>query len=144
MLELIRLNPLDIREPRLDLASWFLGAYTPRLYEKGGEYFSPKVDVKESEGAYLVTAELPGVAKDEIKVEVENGRLTLHAEIEEKKDEDNGKYHVRERLYGSFRRVFTLPDNADAGKIEATNKDGILTITIPKAEETKPKAIEVH
>ena len=144
MLDLIKLDPFEVFERKRNPAGWLFGPSLIRLIDGEAGFFAPKVDVKEDEKAYKVVAELPGAAKDRIKVEVDGGRLTLSAEVEEEKNEEKEHYHVRERRFGSFRRVFTLPDNADAGNIEAVNKDGVLTITIPKTEEAKPKTIQVH
>lgn len=105
--------------------------------------WAPIVDITEDEKAYIIKAELPEVKKDQVKVTMENGMLTLAGERKLEKEEKGRKYHRVERSYGSFLRSFTLPDDADPEKINASHKDGVLTITVAKTEQAKPRAIEV-
>lgn len=103
--------------------------------------WSPAVDVAESDNEYLVKVELPGINKEDVKVTVQDSVLTI---LGEKKQETEAKnYHRVERSYGSFQRSFTLPSTVKADKVDATFKDGVLTIALPKAEEAKPKEIDV-
>jgi HSP20 family protein len=106
---------------------------------------APAVDVAESEKAYEITAELPGMDEKDVEVNVANGRLTIKGEKKDEKEEKKQDYYVSERRYGSFERSFGLPDAVDAGKIEAAFKNGVLKVTLPKtAEAQKPaKKIEV-
>lgn len=106
---------------------------------------APAVDVAESEKAYEITAELPGMDEKDIEVNVANGGLTIKGEKKEEKEEKQKDYYVSERRYGSFQRYFGLPDSVDASKIEASFKNGVLKVTLPKtAEAQKPaKKIEV-
>ena len=91
----------------------------------------------------MLTAEIPGMAKDDIKAEVKDHQMTITGE-KKLQDDKNGKdYHVCEICYGKFERTFTLPDNVDTQKIDAEYKDGILNLAIPKTEEAKPKEIKV-
>jgi HSP20 family protein len=103
------------------------------------------VDVRETADALLVQAELPGLGVDDVDVRVENGTLTISGEkrqeIEEGKD-DSG-YRLVERCYGRFERSFTLPLGVDAEQVKAEFANGVLTVTLPKAEEAKPRRIEV-
>jgi HSP20 family protein len=108
-----------------------------------GNFWSPAVDIREREDAYLVEVELPGLTKDDVKITMENNILTIQGEKKHEKEEKRGNYHRSERLYGSFQRSFTLPSSVKNEKIEAQYKNGILTVTLPKVEEAKPKAIEV-
>lgn len=101
----------------------------------------PVVDIEESKEAYLVKAELPGVDKEDVSVNIDNGVLTIKGE-KKSKVEDKKRHRV-ECSYGSFIRSFTLPQTVKAEKVEAEYKDGILSLTIPKSEESKPKQIEV-
>lgn len=103
----------------------------------------PTVDISESEGEYLIKAELPEVKKEDVKVTVENGVLTLQGERRQEKEEKGKKYHRVERAYGSFVRSFTLPETINEGGVKAEYKDGVLSIHLPKSERVKPKAIEV-
>jgi HSP20 family protein len=106
---------------------------------------APAVDVAENDKAYEITAELPGMNEKDIEVNVANGGLTIKGEKKEEKEEKQKGYYVSERRYGSFERYFGLPDGIDAGKIEASFKNGVLKVTLPKtAEAQKPaKKIEV-
>lgn len=103
----------------------------------------PLVDITEDGQAYLIKAELPEVKKEDVKVTVENGVLTISGERKFEKEEKGKKYHRVERAYGSFMRSFTLPEGAAGDKVSADFKEGILTVHLPKSPEAKPKAIDV-
>ena len=105
----------------------------------------PAVDVIESEKAFEITAELPGMDEKNIEVKVANGSLIIRGEKQEEKEEKKKDYYLHERHFGSFERSFELPDSVDPNKIDATFKKGVLTVTLPKkAEAQKPaKKIEV-
>ena len=103
----------------------------------------PLVDITEDDKEYLIKAELPEVKKDEVKVTVENGVLTLSGERKFEKEENNKRYHRVERAYGSFTRSFTVPDDADDSKVSAEFKDGVLTVRLAKSEKARPKSIDV-
>ena len=105
--------------------------------------WAPSVDVIEDEKEWLVKADLPEVKKEDVKVTVENGVLTLTGERKFEKEEKEKKYHRIERSYGNFLRSFTLPDTADGSKVNAEFKDGLLKVHIAKTEKAKPKATEV-
>lgn len=105
--------------------------------------WSPLVDIIETEKEYLITAELPGVRKDEVKVTVENGVLNLTGERRFEKEDKGARYHRVERFYGNFMRSFTLPDDADAAQVNAEFKNGELKVHIAKSEAARPKQIEV-
>jgi HSP20 family protein len=106
---------------------------------------APAVDVAESDKAYEITAELPGLDEKSIEVKVVDGTLTIKGEKQEEKEEKKKDYYVSERRFGSFERSFGVPDSVDESKIEASFKKGVLTVTLPKkAEAQKPaKKIEV-
>jgi len=104
----------------------------------------PSVDIYDNDDNIVVKAELPGVDKKDIVVDVKGRLLTLKGERSSENEVKEDKYHRRERAYGKFERVFTLPAEVDPDKITAGYKDGILTIDIPKPEEKKPKKIAVH
>ncbi|MCG6911224.1 MAG: Hsp20/alpha crystallin family protein [Deltaproteobacteria bacterium] len=106
--------------------------------------WNPKVDIYEEDGAIVVKAELPGVEKDNIVVDVKNGILTLKGERASDKEVKEDSYYRRERVFGSFERRFNLPENVDPEKITADYKDGVLKVGIPKPEEALPKQITVH
>ena len=106
--------------------------------------WAPTVDIEESDDSYLIRADVPGVDKKDIDVCMEQGVLSITGEKQVEKDSGKGtKHHRRERYSGSFARRFTLPNTIKADKVDATYKDGVLSLTIPKAEESKPKAIEI-
>ncbi len=116
----------DIKDGDLALSSW-----------------TPAVDISEHDGEYVVKVELPGVAKDDVKLTLESNILTIRGEKKQEKESKEENYHRIERSYGSFQRSFTLPTTVKGDKIDAVYKDGILTVSLPKAEEAKPKQIEV-
>jgi len=105
--------------------------------------WSPRVNVRELEDRFEVTADLPGMSKDEISVELENELLTIKGETKKEKKEDKGDYHICERSQGKFERTFTLPDYVKADAIEAEYKNGVLKVDIPKTEAPKPKEVQI-
>jgi len=105
--------------------------------------WSPAVDISENDDNFIVNMELPGVPKDNVKITIEANVLTVSGEKKEEHEEKKTNVHRIERSYGYFSRSFTLPANVKNDKIDALYHDGILSITLPKAEEAKPKAIEV-
>jgi HSP20 family protein len=104
----------------------------------------PAVDVSETDGEYLVKAELPGMKKEDVKVSVMDGKLTLRGERRHQKEEKTEKLHRVERAYGSFMRSFTLPADVDDSKLAAEYSDGVLRIKLPKSAASKPKAKEIE
>ncbi len=105
--------------------------------------WAPAVNISETDKAYLVKADLPDVKKENVKVTHENGVLTIEGERRQEKREQNEKFHRVESSYGRFLRRFTIPDDAEEGRIEASFKDGALNVTIPKAEAKSPKARQI-
>jgi HSP20 family protein len=103
----------------------------------------PAVDVSETDGEFQIKAEIPDVKKEDVKVTLEDGVLTIQGQRKQEKEEKGTKYHRVERTYGSFVRSFTLPDLVDEEKVKAEFKDGVLNLKLPKSEKAKPKAIEV-
>jgi HSP20 family protein len=103
----------------------------------------PTVDISETAGEYVIQAELPEVKKDDVKVTLEEGVLTIQGQRRQEKDEKTTKYHRIERSYGTFVRSFSLPDQVNEGGVKAEFKDGVLNLHIPKSEKAKPRAIEV-
>jgi HSP20 family protein len=108
------------------------------------EAWAPTVDIIENDSAYLVTAELPGVRKEDIHITLEEGVLTIAGERKQEQTEKARKFHRVERSYGSFTRSFRLPDNIDAEKIEARFRDGVLAVAVAKSETARPRHIEVR
>jgi HSP20 family protein len=97
----------------------------------------PAVDVSETDKAYEITAELPGMDEKNVDVKVANGVLTLKGEKQDEKEEKKKDYYRRERSFGSFERSFQVPEGVDADKIEATFKKGVLSVTLPKSAEAQ-------
>jgi HSP20 family protein len=103
----------------------------------------PPVDIHEESDRVILRAEIPGVSRDDIDLNVENGTITLRGEKkQEKSTEGDGAYRL-ERFYGTFSRSFVLPTTIDPEKIKATCKDGVLEVVLPKAEEARPRKIKV-
>jgi HSP20 family protein len=105
--------------------------------------WQPPVDIVETEQAYEVRAELPGIPKEDVHLSLDNNILTLSGERKLEKDVDHGSFHRIERAYGTFSRSFTLPARVSADRVEAKYDNGLLTVVIPKAEEAKPRRIEI-
>lgn len=105
--------------------------------------WSPAVDITENAERYTLNAELPGMSKEDVQVTLENNVLTIRGQKKANTEQKEGDVHRIERRYGSFERSFTLPATVDVNKIDAQYKDGVLTLTLPKAEEAKPRAIDV-
>lgn len=154
-------------KPTRDIASWTpmadlstdlfsmqdeINRVFDRFFSRGGtenndlkvNSWYPSVDVSEKDDAFVMKAELPGVSKEDVKITLKENILTIHGEKKREKEENDKNYFRTERVYGSFQRTFTLPSSVRAEKIEAHFNDGVLTIEIPKAEEAKPKEIEVR
>jgi HSP20 family protein len=106
---------------------------------------TPAIDITESDKAYEITAELPGLDEKNVEVKLANGDLTIKGEKQEEKEEQEKDYYLNERRFGSFKRTFRVPEGVDASKIEATFNKGVLTVTLPKSPEAKKaeKKIEV-
>lgn len=105
--------------------------------------WTPRVDISETDKEFIIKAEIPEVGKDDVKVTVDNGVLTIRGERKKEKEEKDKKFHRIERFYGSFARSFTLPDNVDENNIEAKFADGVLNLQLPKIKEKKPKGVDV-
>jgi HSP20 family protein len=105
--------------------------------------WSPSVDISETDKEYVVKADLAGVKKEDVKVDVQNGVLTLSGERKFEQEEKDQKHHRVERAYGSFTRSFTLPDNVLQDKISADSKDGVINVHLPKTDITKSSAKKI-
>jgi len=101
------------------------------------------IDVTETDEAYTVTASIPGISPDDIAVTVDAGLLTVKGETSGESDSEKGRYVVRERRYGSVERSVRLPDSVDVDSAESSFENGVLTITLPKLEATKPKSLPI-
>lgn len=105
--------------------------------------WAPVVDIIEDETEYLVKVELPEVQKDDVKVTVESGTLTISGERKSEKEQKGRKFHRVERYYGRFERSFAIPDDAEPDNVKAEFKDGVLRIRLAKSEKARPKQVEV-
>ena len=123
-----------------DLFNFDRSPGTAGLFDRS---FSPALDVTESEDAFTVRAELPGLSEKDIDVSIASNVLTLRGEKKEDKERKTGKVYRRETWSGSFQRTLSLPLSVDAGNVKADLKDGVLTLVLPKREEAKPKQITV-
>ena len=115
--------------------------------ENGGSdlrMWSPSVDISEDESEYLIKMDIPGMDKKDIKVNYQDGRLTVSGERKTETKEEEKDYIRQERYRGSFYRSFTLTDTIKDEEIQATFKDGVLKLVVPKAETVKPKSIKVN
>lgn len=120
------------------------GRWPRQLGQEGETYdWSPAADIGETDDEYLVKAELPGVKREDVKVSLEEGVLTIAGERKLEEEEKGRKMHRMERFYGAFCRSFGLPEDADASGIRAECKDGVLNVHIPKSKVMKPKAVEI-
>lgn len=139
------LAPWAARRPANDLFSQFeefINEFdrSPAL-SRSGMSFNPAVDIDERENAYLVTADLPGMTKENIKVDIEDNVLTISGE-RTKETKGEGKY--AERVHGKFQRSFSLPAHVAADKVQAEFKDGVLHVTIPKQEGARSHSIKIQ
>ena len=113
------------------------------LDEYENAIWMPLADIKEDKNNYFVMLDLPGISKDEVKVAYNNGQLSVSGERKQEKETMDSKFQRVERVFGRYYRSFTLPQKVKEDKIEAEFKDGQLKITVPKAEEAKPKELEI-
>ncbi len=123
--------------------------FDTRLRNEGNEVatasdWTPAVDIKEEKDRFVIHADVPGVDPKDIEVHMENGVLTIKGERESEKKEEREGYKRIERVRGSFFRRFSLPDTADAEKISAAAKNGVLEVVIPKQEKVQPRKITVE
>jgi len=148
-MKLVRWQPFEYRNPWMGFN--LLQRRMNRLFddllgeseEEPSAVWSPRVDVTELDDKFVVTAELPGLAKGDVKVEVKNGILSISGEKRSEQEKKDRNIYMSERCFGKFNRTFQLPDNVSADKIGAEFNNGVLNITLPKLEESKPKQIEI-
>ena len=123
---------------------WGLGRlFEETPAERRAFRWSPACEVAENDGSYVVTVELPGAKREDVQLEIHDDVLSIRGEKKSEREEKNEKRHYVERSYGSFTRSFTLPANADADRIKASFKEGVLTVEIPKTEAAKPRVIDI-
>ena len=115
---------------------WNLPVYRDSIW-------NPAVDVKENEGSFVLTADIPGLTKKDVKISINNRVLNLHGERKEEKENEDGKFYYRERHIGSFSRSFQLPETVNEDGIQASFRNGVLSIELPKLEESLPKDLKI-
>ena len=139
-------NPFEEFENLLDRYNKSGGKNLSKHYDTDMSFadWAPSVDIEEAEDKYVIKADLPGVDKKDIDVKLENGVLSIRGEKQTEKETGKGsKRHRTERFHGTFARSFTLPEAVKSDKVDASYKDGVLLLEIPKAEEAKPKSINI-
>jgi HSP20 family protein len=147
MMNLVKWNPwkemniLPYRLHRLFEDPFF---QTGRIEDDGLGSWNPLVDLYEKGDLFVIKAELPGMEAKDITIDVKDRLLTLSGERSYDNEVKEDNYYRRERSYGKFNRVFTLPAEVDADKISATFKDGVLTLEVPKPEKIKSKKVTIH
>ena len=122
-----------------ELPVWSSFARTGQLFTG----WSPALDLYQSNDNVIAVVELPGMRKEDIEISLHDGTLTVSGERKRENSSNGDKAERTERYVGTFRRTIALPTRVDAGKVSATYRDGVLTVTLPKAEEVKPKQIQV-
>lgn len=126
-----------------DVDNVFDDFFNRNLIQPNDTHISPRINVEENDNAWIISAELPGVDKNDVKVNYQDNVLTISGEKKFEKEDKNKNYHRVERSYGAFSRSLNINSAVLADKIDASYKDGILNISLPKAEEAKPKLIDV-
>jgi len=149
MTTLLRWNPLfsnrrDLAGLRGEFDQLFENLMSASPARTAAASFAPAADISENAEAYLIRLDLPGVAQKDVKVTIMGDTLTIRGErkLEEQRDKDN--VHYRERVFGGFERTFTLTAPVRADQVQATYRDGVLEVRVPKAEEARTREIEVQ
>jgi HSP20 family protein len=148
-------NRNPFRSLQRQMNNLFTDIWNPTDVFNSGDYFSglgtnqmtnfiPAVDVEETDNEYRMTIDLPGLKKEDVRVEVQNNQLIVSGERRQEQDNERGRSHFRERSYGSFVRAMTLPSNLNPDTVEANFENGVLTLTIPKTEESRPRQIQIN
>ncbi|MBU1099744.1 MAG: Hsp20/alpha crystallin family protein [Bacteroidetes bacterium] len=147
---LVRFNPAkEVRNIERELNRVWNGVFNRFGNEESNDEYenavwSPLTDIAEDDNNYFVHADLPGVEKKDLKLEYIDGQLTISGERKNESEEKGKTFHRVERSFGRYFRSFRVPEKVVVEKIEANFKDGQLTITIPKAEDAKPKKLDIH
>lgn len=121
--------------------------WEPSLLPLGGganaQSFTPKFDVKETKDSYVFTADLPGIKEDDLDISLTGNQLVVSGKREQESSKETERYHLYERSYGRFSRIFTLPDGVNADQVSANLKEGVLTLTVGKKPEVQPRKISL-
>ena len=144
---IVRWNPtrdlMQMREEMDRVFNQFLRRGDGEEATWGQGVWAPPVDIYETDDAFLLKADLPGFTKDDVTIEMQQNRLIIRGERKRETEAKEDQYHRLERAYGRFERAFWLPTTVDAEKIQATFKDGVLELRLPKSEAAKPKRIAI-
>jgi len=143
MTDLVTWDPYREFRSLSERVNRIFGSTPARRGEESLGNWMPPVDIAEDKDRIVLTAELPGFKEDQIEVQMENGVLTLRGERRFEEEKEGRNYHRVERSYGQFTRSFTLPNNVDKEKVQATFRDGLLSVELPKREEAKPRQIKI-
>jgi HSP20 family protein len=131
------------RDPFTRLIDNFFGENMLPSEDVSNRAWMPAVNIRETDSAFFVEAELPGLTRDDIEITLENNLLKLSGERRFEKDGNDESYHRVERSYGSFLRTFSLPSQVSSDDVKASFKDGVLVIEVPKAAEARPRKIDL-
>ncbi len=145
-MNIVKWNPFRELEEIQTRLNRFFPEFVTRRPENETPFFTdwtPAVDITETDKEYLIKVELPELKREDVKVEVLDGVLTVEGERKREKEEKGKRFHKVERAYGTFIRQFALPSEVDAEKVEAQFKEGVLNVHLPKTAVASPKAIEV-
>ena len=110
---------------------------------EGGNAFMPSFDVKETTDAYVFLADMPGIQKDDLDIQLAGNRLTISGHRETEETSESERFYSQERSFGTFSRTFSLPEEVESGKVVAELRDGVLHLMVPKSPETRPQKIVV-
>jgi HSP20 family protein len=144
-MSLIRWEPFSGTDDLFARMPSLLGRW-PRVFDTEGRSaldFAPSVDISETDAEYLIRAELPAVKKEDVRITIDDGMLTISGERKQKVEEKKEKLHRVETVYGKFSRSFTLPEHTDPASIRAESKDGVITVHVAKIKTEPKKATEI-
>lgn len=143
-MSLVRYRPLRDMLTVQDEVNRMIESFFPTTPTELAGGWTPTCDVRENEADFVVRAELPGVAREDIKVNLVNNMLTIRGEKKQETDEKKGNWHRVERTFGTFERALTFPANVQPDQIKARYVNGVLEITVPKAESAKTREIKIE
>jgi len=140
-MSLVRWRPMNDLD---DMSRLVDEVWRRSLRPNGGTNWYPAIDVRENESEYKIVAELPGMSKDDVKLSVTDNIVTIRGEKKAQVEEKNENWHQVERTYGSFERSFTLGTSVDPSGVKARFESGVLTVSLPKSEEARPREIRIE
>ncbi len=144
MTKLVRYSPFGVRSPLWNDWNRFFDEFLPVNTESDTPTtWTPRVDLSETESDFVIALDLPGLKKEDVTINFESDMLTISGERREESTREDVNYYRTERFYGRFSRSFTFPKSVDIDKIDAGFEDGVLTIKVPKAAESKPRKIQI-